>query len=619
MPMWIYDRSSLRILEVNDTAVALYGYGRDAFLELSIADLGPADEAGRAEAVPGRSPGSTHPAGVRHHRLADGRVIDVEVAGHALEYAGRPAALVVAHDVTDRRRAEIALRESEERYRLAAETVSDAIVSVDDRGHVVFANYATEAIFGWLPAELTGRPLTVLMPGRLRPAHRRAFERFRRTGVRTRSWHAAAATGLHRDGHEFPIEISLGEILTGAGHRFTSFIRDVSGRERLEEQLRQLQKMEGIGQLAGGIAHDFNNILTAIRGYADLLASELGPEDPRQDSVRGIQEAGERAAELTGKLLTFSRQQVARTDVLHLRTVVEDIGPLLGRVLGEHIELQTHLRAEGHVRGDRGQLELVVINLAVNASDAMPDGGRLTIETDDVDLDSAFVAAHPGVHEGPHVLLAVSDTGVGMDAATRARIFEPFFTTKPEGKGTGLGLATVYGIVRQAGGAVWVYSEPGTGSTFKVHLPRVDAPLDEAARSPGPADAPIPTGREGHEIVVIVEDDSAVRALAAGALRRLGYAVRDYADPLAAVRDLERAENRPDLIVTDAMMPGMSGRELVARARGAHPGLPALFVSGFTRDAAGPGAPEGDEFLAKPFAVSELARRVRALLDAGGG
>ncbi|HVE79292.1 MAG TPA: ATP-binding protein [Gemmatimonadaceae bacterium] len=392
--------------------------------------------------------------------------------------------------------------------------------------------------------------------------------------------------------------------------RVASF-RDVTSRRQLEEQLRQAQKMEAVGRLAGGIAHDFNNLLTVIKGHADLLAGELDPGDPHHDDLEQIRGAATRAAGLTRQLLAFGRKQLLAPRALDLGETVRDVEGMLRRLIGEDVDIVTALGPRlGTVMADAGQLEQVLMNLAVNARDAMPGGGRLVIETANVRLDGAYLERRPMVGAGEYVMLAVSDTGVGMDAQTAARAFEPFFTTKEVGRGTGLGLATVYGIVKQSGGYVWCYSEPGMGTTFKVYLPRVDTAAVRPAAEP-------PAAGGGSETVLLVEDEPAVRRLAARILTRLGYRVMEAPNGRAALDLAERHEGPIHLVLTDAVMPEMSGAALSARLADVRPEARVLFMSGYTDDdIVRRGVLRAEhELIQKPFTADVLARRVREVLD----
>jgi len=383
-------------------------------------------------------------------------------------------------------------------------------------------------------------------------------------------------------------------------------VQDITDRRRLEEQLLQSQKMEAIGRLAGGVAHDFNNLLTAIIGYADLLARRVQGTPRLEHNVAEILEAAERAAGLTRQLLAFSRKQVLQPRVLSLNATVSEMENMLRRLIGEDIQLLTRLDAGlGQVRADPTQIEQVILNLAVNARDAMPRGGTLTVETGNADLE-----------EGRFVMLAVSDTGVGMDAETRSRVFEPFFTTKEPGKGTGLGLAMVYGIVAQSGGTIRVSSEPGQGTTFRVRLPRVD----EEVAVEGPRGAETPADG-GTETVLVAEDEDGVRGLICEILQGLGYHVLEAPRPEAAIHTLAEGGPRVHLLLTDVVMPGMDGRQLAERLTALQPGLRVLYMSGYTGEAIAEHGvlDQGTQLLQKPFTPDALARKVREVLDQRAG
>jgi signal transduction histidine kinase len=380
-----------------------------------------------------------------------------------------------------------------------------------------------------------------------------------------------------------------------------------------EERLRQGQKMEAVGRLAGGVAHDFNNLLTVIISYSDLLLEDLGSDDPKRDDVGQIRKAAEGAAALTRQLLAFSRQQVLEPKVLDVNASVVSTEKLLKRLIGEDVQLATSLAPDlGRVKVDPGQVEQIIMNLAVNARDAMPQGGRMTIETANVDMDEIYVRSHAPARPGRYVMLALSDTGIGMDEPTKARIFEPFFTTKDPGKGTGLGLATVYGIVKQSGGFIWVYSEPGHGTSFKLYLPRVDEPAEPVA-------APIPMTEPGRgtETVLLVEDAASVRMVTRQVLERYGYAVLEAPNGDTALRLAAKHHGPIHLLLTDVIMPGLSGRQLAEQLAQLRPDMKVLYASGYAGNAiVHHGILEsGIAYLPKPFTPETLGRRVRQVLD----
>ncbi|MBX3400768.1 MAG: PAS domain S-box protein [Gemmataceae bacterium] len=491
-PLFVYDRETLRYLAANNAAVASYGYSREELYEMTIADIRPPEDVSRLLAILDQSPGGLEFRGEWRHRRKDGSVFDVEITAHDIELDGRPACIVTARDLTDRKRAEEELRASEERF-------------------------------------------------------------------------------------------------------------------------RQSQKMEAVGRLAGGVAHDFNNLLTIINGYGELVLGGLQPNDPNRELIREMVTAGERAAGLTRQLLAFSRKSIIEPKLLDLKVVVTDVERMLRRVVGEDIQLAVAADPEiGTVRADQGHVEQVLLNLVVNARDAMPTGGKLTIEVRNVELDETYTRDHPDARPGPYVVLAVADTGCGMDAATVSRIFEPFFSTKGE-HGTGLGLATVHGIVKQSGGHVAVYSELGRGTTFKVYLPQAENLTP--ARGSRLTRSPL---ARGGETILLVEDEDGVRALTRHVLRNCGYTVLEAQEGAEALRLISEHLGRIDLLVTDVVMPRMGGREVAQRVTELHPGVKVLFLSGYTDDAiVRHGILEAEvSFLQKPFTPASLAAKIREVLDA---
>jgi len=517
----------------------------------------------------------------------------------------------------ERKESEKALRASEAAFRGLFESAPDAIVLVNEDGRITLVNAHAESIFGYARKELIGKPVEMLLPERFRErhiGHRTAFQAnptIRRMGV------GIELFALRKDGVEIPVEVTLSPLRTNEHTEILSIIRDVSERKQLELQLSQSQKMEAIGRLAGGVAHDFNNHLGVIIGYSELLLDRLPPGDPLRKSATMIREAGQRSASLTRQLLAFSRRQIFEPKVLDLNTVVSDIDSMLRPLIGEDVELVTLLDPSlGKLRADPAQVDQIIMNLAVNARDAMPHGGRLILQTSNADLDEAYASKHATVKPGHYVMLAVSDNGTGMDKQTQEQIFEPFFTTKEKGQGTGLGLSMVYGIVKQSGGYIWVYSELGQGTTFKIYLPRMDE--DVADASAEPVLRPASTGQE---IVLVVEDEGMLRELFCEFLRESGYTVLAAGTGEEAVEISSRHQGPIHLLLTDAVMPGIRGRELAHSLEQRRPDMKVLFVSGYTDDSvlrSGLVQP-GTAFLQKPFSRGALTRKVRAVLDGEEG
>jgi PAS domain S-box-containing protein len=520
----------------------------------------------------------------------------------------------MAHDITVELKAESAMRESQMRLAGIVNSAMDAIISVDGEQKVVLFNAAAERILGCPAAEAIGQTIDRFIPQSFREPHQQHIRRFGETGVSLRSIHSLSElTAVRANGEEFPIEASISKIEVAGQKIFTVVLRDITERKQLEEQFRQSQKMEAVGRLAGGVAHDFNNMLTAIIGYSQLVMAQIDEASPLRHDIEEIEKAGQRAAGLTAQLLAFSRKQVLQPKVLDLNEVISDVDKMLRRVIGEDIDLVTIARPDlGHVKADPGQIEQILLNLAVNSRDAMPLGGKLTIETANIELDEAYASSHSDVIPGQYVMLAVSDTGIGLDAQTQARMFDPFFTTKEKGKGTGLGLSTVFGIVKQSGGHIWVYSEPEHGAAFKIYFPRVDEPT-----APASADAKDVGSLFGSEVLMVVEDDDAVRGMSQSALEKYGYTVLAAESGAQALEAFGPLAATIDLVVTDVIMAGMSGPELVERLHELHPDVKVLYVSGYTEEATIHHGvlTEGIEFLQKPFTPDLLARRVRQLLS----
>jgi two-component system cell cycle sensor histidine kinase/response regulator CckA len=594
----------------NRGAEKLFGYTSLEMIDRPISVIVPSSRPGEATDLLDRL---NRGEAIRHYETVrvkkDGTSVDVSLtisairdpAGHIL------GASSVARDITERKRAEEALRVSEERYRHLFEQSPDAMLLYDATTlAIIEVNEAAVQQYGYSHLEFAGLTLKEIRPAGEVP-------RLLEYAARPVQPDAGVWRHQRKDGSAFHVDVRVYPFTdAGRGLRFAA-VRDISERLGLEDRLRQAQKMDAIGQLAGGVAHDFNNLLTAILGYAHMVSEALEEGDARRIDVQEIINAGNRAAALTKQLLAFSRKQVLQTTIVDLNALINHTSQMLRRLIGEHIELVTALAADlAPVRADYGQLEQIVINLAVNARDAMPGGGRLSIETANVELDDSYALQHFVVRPGRYVMLAVSDSGVGMNEDTKQRLFEPFFTTKEQGKGTGLGLSTVYGIVKQSEGYIWVYSEPGRGAAFKVYLPRT-----ESAAEPAGTPAPKTLASGGSEKVLVVEDEQAVRYLTRVLLERSGYRVMDAGNPREAEAVFSEQAGSIDLLLTDVVMPGSNGPALFKRLAERQPGLKVLYMSGYTDDTiVREGRLDTDgAFIQKPFTADGLMRKVREVLD----
>jgi two-component system cell cycle sensor histidine kinase/response regulator CckA len=562
---------------------------------------------------------SREPFRCEYRTLArDGRVVWVYEQAVALpeELGKQPVHQGIIVDVTARKQAEQAVREAEERYRSIVENAVVGVFRTSVEGKLIAVNPSMARLFGFASPEAMkqnvnhiGRDLYV------DPEHRREIIE---AASRDSAMHRFESEFRRTDGTIFTAQIDtrLVRAQDGSPLYVEGFMDDITERKRLEAQLRQAQKMEAVGRLAGGVAHDFNNLLTAIIGYSDLALGKMDAGDPLFKDVLEIKKAAEQAGALTSQLLAFSRKQMLQPRNINPNDVVTHVEKMLKRLIGEHIELVLDLDPHlCNVKADPGQMEQVIVNLAVNARDAMPRGGRLLIRTGNVQLDESFVRNHVGATVGQYAMLAISDTGDGMDAETMAHLFEPFFTTKEQGSGTGLGLATVYGIVKQSGGCIWADSKPGTGTTFAIYLPQLGA----AAEPPVPDVLPQSAERPASETILVVEDNMSVRGLLCDVLEQLGYSVLQAADGVHALEVYESYNSRIHLLLSDIVMPGgVSGLDLAKHLTTLDPSMRVLLLSGYTHDAFGhDGALHGQiAFLQKPFAPDVLARRVREVLDA---
>jgi two-component system cell cycle sensor histidine kinase/response regulator CckA len=594
----------------NHGAERMYGYSAKEAIGKSVSMLVPID---RPDETPDVLERLKRGEIVDHFETLrvgkDGKVFHIEITASPIRDAMERVvgASTIGRDISERKRRE------EDLSRLAAVVESShyAIIGRTLDGIVTHWNGGAHRIYGYSAAEIVGKSSSILVPPDRLPELINTIEKIKCGEIVVES----DAIRVGQDTKEIHFAQTHAPIKNGDGQvvGISTVARDVTESRRLEEMFRHAQKMEAVGRLAGGVAHDFNNLLGVILGYTELLLTRIDPSDPQRKDIEEIQKAGDRAALLTRQLLAYSRKQVLQPKVLDLNVVVAGTENLLQRLIGENIELLVLLSPElHHTKADPGQIEQILMNLAVNARDAMPGGGKLTIETSKVELDEKYAGQHPGTSAGPHVMLAVSDTGCGMDAKTKDHIFEPFFTTKEFGKGTGLGLATVYGIVKQSCGSIWVYSELGLGTTFKVYLPCLDqvpevTPLMEAA---------VKSTDRGSQTILIVEDDAALLQVTQRSLQEDGYAVLAARSPAEAIHILESHPGPIHLMVTDVILPGISGDQLASHFSPLRPEMKVLYVSGYTDNAiVHHGVLEpGLAFLQNPFSLKRLARKVDEVL-----
>jgi PAS domain S-box-containing protein len=523
----------------------------------------------------------------------------------------------IVRDVTSRVAAEAQEKATRERLRSLLDTVLDtlvdALIVIDKRGRIQAFNRSAERLFGYRRHEMVGKNVKVLTPPEIRAEHDTYIRNYQTTGVAKIIGISREVVGQRKDGSQFRLHLAVGEALYDGEPVYVGVLRDLTERDLVDEQLRQAQKMEAVGQLTGGIAHDFNNILMIVMNNAEALLEEGDVGASVRTRIEQIEKAAQRAADLTRQLLAYSRRQPLKPALSNLNDIIASTGTLLQRSLGDDVEFRTILGDRlWTVSIDRAQFQSLLVNLSLNARDAMPSGGSLTVETRNIILDPDYVALNPGAVAGPHVTLAVSDSGVGIPAESLPRVFEPFYTTKPVGKGTGLGLSMVYGFVKQSGGHIKIYSEIGKGTTVRVYLPT----RDEAAEAMD-GEAGLPMLR-GHERVLLVEDDEQVRAGLVQQLSSLGYSVEAATDGAAGLATFEGARVPYDLLLTDVVMPGPVGGKLLAEeVLRQRPDMPIIFMSGYTEDSVirqgrlNPGV----QLLSKPFRKRELATAVREALD----
>jgi len=617
------------IIQVNAQAEAMFGYTRDELIGQRVETLVP--ERHRGQHNTHREHFHQQPKIRRmgsgldlYGRRRDGAEFPVEISLSPVATGNGSVVLSVIRDISDRKRIEEQLRqaneeldrrksrevrESQNRLALIVDSSQDAIIGKNLDGIVTHWNKGAEEIYGYTAQEMIGQPISRLAPPEKSDEISEILQKIRK-GQRVEYFESVRVT---KDKRKLNVSISVSPIHDEEGHVVgaSTIARNITAQKRVEDQLRQSQKMEAVGRLAGGVAHDFNNLLGIVSACSELLRSRVEPD--AVEYIDNIHEASKRGAALTRQLLSFSRRQPVQTQVLDLNDRLKDVSKLLKPLMGDDVEISLLPRVGAAiVEADPGQMDQVVVNLAVNARDAMPRGGRLIIETALFDFDESFVREHPPMKAGRYVMLAISDNGIGMDETTRSRIFEPFFTTKEVGKGTGLGLATVYGIIKQSGGHVWVYSEVGQGTTFKVYLPSAEHKVQSTAESQEEA---LPPRREGTSIL-LAEDDALMRRLTRKMLEEHGYKVLEAEDGNAALKIIESSDTPINLTLTDVVMKGMTGPELVLRLIDSYPQMKVVYMSGYTGElVAHQGLDGGIRLLEKPFTRASLLKTVDAALE----
>jgi two-component system, cell cycle sensor histidine kinase and response regulator CckA len=607
-PILIATFSDARFVDVNESFLRVTGYRREEVIGRTCLELrfleGPDDHIRLVEMLTKR--GSVRDLEIQFRSRSGERRTGLGSA-EVIEVAGEKCLIAIIKDITGRKEAEAQMR----LQAAALESAANAVVIADRSGKAIWVNPAFTTITGYTASEAFRQNLRILNSGK----HPKAFfHTMWQTILAGQVWQGEIIN-RHKDGSLYTEDQTITPVRDDRGEisHFIAIKQDITENKKLTQQLSQAQKMESIGRLAGGVAHDFNNLLSVIIGYSEILLEGPGPDDKTRKHVEEIQKAGHRAASLTRQLLAFSRQQVLEPRILNLNTCVAEIEKMLRRLIGEDIELRTSLDSTlGPVKADPGQIEQVIMNLAVNARDAMPQGGTLVIETSNADLGDEYSLQHPPLAAGRYVLLAVTDSGVGMSPETKARIFEPFFTTKELGKGTGLGLSTVYGVVKQSGGFIWVYSEPGQGSAFKIYLPRTDG----AERQTRQAES-APGLLRGTETVLLVEDEQAVRTLTRNLLEQGGYKVLEADNGARAIEIAGQHHGPIHLLLTDVVMPGMNGPALADKVLPIHPEAKALYVSGYSGSYGTHTGlvPVGANLLHKPFSRATLLQKLRDVLD----
>jgi two-component system, cell cycle sensor histidine kinase and response regulator CckA len=609
-PMWTYDSETLRFLAVNDAAVRTYGFSREEFLNKTLVEIRPPEEIPALMAFLAQRNGGCHSAGIWQHRKKDGGVLFAEVQAFEFDNDGRRQEQMLAYDVTEHILAQKAWRQSQASLQSLVDDAPFGICRTSIEGdHVETLNSSLREMLGGYSLQ-EALQLKISKQVWLDPKERNRLIEILRRNFTIKGFET---TFRRRDGNTVRVRIS-GSLIqdpeSGVEY-FQGYVEDMTQQSTLEQQVRQVQKLEAVGRLAGGMAHDFNNVLVVIKLSTELMLRQITPENPLSRPLLQVSNAADRAAALTRQMLAFGRQQMMQTRVINLNSVVSETSHMLRHVIGEDIQLVTKLSDKtDNSRLDPDQVAQVILNLAVNARDAMPQGGTLQIETANVELDDAYSKTHPPVHPGRYVMLAVSDTGTGIDKSILPRIFDPFFTTKEVGKGTGLGLSIVYGIVKQSGGYIWAYSELGHGTTFKLYFPATRAALES------PVQPRETTYQPGGHMVLVVEDEAMIRSNVRECLQQLGYEVLEAESAEIALKLCEEYRGKINLVLTDLVMPVMGGHELAGELAQRHPEVKMLFMSGYTEDTAARRdiLLRGSAFLQKPFSVADLSNAVQQAL-----
>jgi PAS domain S-box-containing protein len=615
------------IIQVNSQTESLFGCTRDELIGQKIEILVP--ERQRPHHDQHREQFHQRPKIRRmgsgldlYGRRRDGSEVPVEISLSPVATGNGMMVLSVIRDISDRKRIEEELRhvneelnrrktrelrDSQNRLALIVDSSQDAIIGKNLDGIITHWNKGAEQIYGYTTQEMIGRPITVLAPTDRADEIPEILEKIRK-GQRVEYFESVRVT---KDKRHLIVSISVSPIHDADGKVVgaSTIARNITAQKKIEDQLRQSQKMEAVGRLAGGVAHDFNNLLGIVTACSELLRNRVDADSA--EYIDNIHEAAKRGASLTRQLLAFSRRQPVQTQLLDLNDRLKEVSKLLHPLMGDDVEIAILPRSSAAIiEADPGQLDQVVLNLAVNARDAMPRGGKLILETSVLDSDESFAREHPAMIPGRYVMLAVSDNGTGMDEATRSRIFEPFFTTKEIGKGSGLGLATVYGIVKQSGGHIWVYSEPGHGTTFKIYLPSAEHKLGTASVRPAEA---LPARREGVTIL-LAEDDSIMRRLTRKMLEEHGYQVLEAEDGQSALNAIRSHPEPIHIMLTDVVMKGMNGPELVLKIIDSHPEMKVVYMSGYTGELVADHGIDAIRLLEKPFTRADLLKTIDAAL-----